>query len=98
MQRSLSLLLPLCLAGLLAGCAGEVYVPDAPPAPQAEVVGVAPYPGAVWIGGYWGWSGGRHVWSPGRWEHPRPGYTWEPHRWERRDRGYVMVRGGWRRR
>ena len=28
----------------------------APPPPQAEVIGVAPAPGYVWFGGYWGWD------------------------------------------
>ena len=65
----------------------------APPPVQIEAYGVAPFPGAIWIGGNWGWSGGRHVWSPGRWSAPRQGYRWEPHRWEQGGRG-----GGWRER
>jgi hypothetical protein len=28
-----------------------------PPAPYVEVVPVMPFVGALWIGGYWGWSG-----------------------------------------
>ena len=52
-----------------------------PPAPRYEVVGVAPYPGAIWINGYWGWSSGRYVWNRGYWHAPRPGYQWVPHRW-----------------
>lgn len=73
----------------------------APPALQIETVGVAPYPGQVWVGGYWGWSGNRHVWSPGRWEAPRQGYRWEPHRWEQhagRDGGWRERPGRWERR
>jgi hypothetical protein len=61
----------------------------APPPPQVEVIPVAPFVGAVWIGGYWGWQGGRHVWYGGRWEHPRAGYIWHPHAW-------VAVGGHWR--
>ncbi len=92
-------LLPMALLSLsLLACAGEVYVPGPPPPPQAEIVGVAPYPGAVWINGSYVWEGGRHVWLPGRWERPRPGYVWEPHRYEARGGRYVYVRGGWRRR
>ncbi len=63
---------------MLAGCVvapapgyyegGPVMV--APPAPQVEVVGAAPGPGYLWVGGYWNWVGGRHVWVPGRWEAP----------------------------
>jgi len=32
-----------------------------PTRPQYEVVGVAPTPGYIWIGGAWFWEGGRHV-------------------------------------
>jgi WXXGXW repeat (2 copies) len=90
------------LAGLLLGtlCLGgcvvtppRVYVGAAitvaPPAPRVEVIGVAPAPGYVWIGGYWNWVGERHVWVPGRWRPGRPGYYWVPHRW-------VAAGGGWR--
>jgi hypothetical protein len=72
--------------GYYAG--GPVMV--APPPPQVEVVGVAPAPGLVWVGGYWNWVGGRHVWVGGRWEAPPRGYhAWVPHHW-------VAYRGGWR--
>jgi hypothetical protein len=70
----------------------------APPAPIVETYGVAPYPGAVWIGGYWGWEGGRHVWRRGYWEHPRSGYYWAPHHWERVGGGWRMAPGHWVRR
>ena len=75
-----------------------VYAPIAPPAPYVETIPVAPFAGAIWIGGNWNWSGGRHVWSPGRYEHARPGYRWQPHRWDRGPRGGWYSRGGgWRR-
>ena len=70
----------------------EANVP--PPAPYTEIVPAAPYPGAVWVGGYWGWSGGRHHWVTGRWAQPRPGYAWRPHRWEQGPRGGWYLRGG----
>jgi len=69
----------------------------APPAPYVETVPVMPFPGAVWIGGYWGWQGGRHVWIGGRWEHPRAGYVWEPHRWVNAGGHWRLMGGGWRR-
>ena len=49
-----------------------VYAPMAPPAPYYEVQPALPYPGAIWINGYWNWSGNRHHWVPGRYERPRP--------------------------
>ena len=47
----------------------DTVVEEAPPPPaRVEVVGVAPYPGAVWIRGYWV-RGYRHrwVWVRGYW-------------------------------
>lgn len=76
----------------------EVVVGVAPPAPYVEVIPVAPFVGAVWINGYWGWSQGRHHWVPGRYVQPRPGHHWEPHRWSQGPRGNWHLRGGgWRR-
>jgi hypothetical protein len=74
-----------------------VVAPVAPPAIVAESYGVAPYPGAIWIGGYWGWTGGRHVWSPGRWEAPRAGYRWAPRTWAHGRDGWHQRGGHWER-
>ena len=88
----------LLLASLLSACivvpARPAYrdegpVAVAPPPPREEYVPVAPAVGYVWLGGFWGWSGGRHVWIGGHWEAPRPGYRWVPHAW-------VQIGGGWR--
>jgi hypothetical protein len=58
----------IVLVPILSGCTTYVRVP-APPPPQSEVVGVAPYTGAVWVGGHWAWRPrfGRYVWVPGHW-------------------------------
>jgi hypothetical protein len=32
-----------------------------------EVIGVAPYHGARWVKGHWGWRHGRWEWIPGHW-------------------------------
>ena len=80
------------------GPSGPVAVADvAPPPMYVEPVGVAPFAGAIWIGGYWNWVGGRHVWVPGRWDRPRAGYRWEPHRWENRGGRWELHGGRWRR-
>ena len=73
---------------------GDITVGVPPPAPYAEVIPVAPFAGALWIGGYWGWSGGRHQWVPGRYEHARPGYRWQPHQWAQGPHGNWHLRGG----
>jgi hypothetical protein len=97
----------LLTCAVLAGCvveparpvyySGEV-VAVAPPPVREEVIGVAPGPGYFWIGGYWGWAGGRHEWVAGRWEAPREGYRWVPHAWAREERGWRLHPGHWERR
>ena len=69
----------------------------APPAPQAEVVIAAPGPGYFWIGGHWGWIGGRHVWVGGRWDAYRPGWRWVPYGWSRYRHGWRASPGRWER-
>ena len=76
----------------------EVVVDVAPPASYVEVVPAIPFAGAIWLGGYWGWSGGRHRWVPGRWDHPRPGYSWRPHAWDQQGGRWHLHGGGWVRR
>jgi hypothetical protein len=71
-------------------------VETAPPAPIVEVRPVAPYANAVWIGGYWYWTGARHFWVGGRWSAPYAGHVWEPHHWERDGVHYRFVVGRWR--
>jgi hypothetical protein len=96
--------------GLISGfaLAGCVVVPDqghyagrvvmvAPPPPRVEAVGVAPSPGYVWVGGYWGWVGGRHEWIPGHWVEGRPGRHWVPHAWVREGDGWRLRPGHWER-
>ena len=73
-----------------------VVAPMAPPPAYVEVQPALPFAGAIWISGYWGWVGGRHVWTPGRWDHPRPGYRWEPHRWEQHQGQWHLRGGEWR--
>ena len=103
--RSAVLVLTACSA--LAGCVvvpargGFVAAPliaVAPPVPRVEVIGAAPFDGAIWIGGYWRWTGGEHVWVAGRWAHPRAGYRWVPHTWVHEGGGWRLAEGHWARR
>ena len=74
-----------------------VYIDRAPPAAYNEVVTVAPGPGYVWVGGYYGWSGRDYLWNRGYWSLPARGYTtWNPGYWHRHDRGHYWVPGQWR--
>ncbi len=91
-------------AALVSGCV-MVPVPGyhgpsvtvAPPAYPSEAVGVSPGAGYFWIGGHWGWGGGRHVWVPGRWMAHREGHRWEPHRWHSQGGGWRESGGHWKR-
>ncbi|MDA8172979.1 MAG: hypothetical protein M0018_00145 [Nitrospiraceae bacterium] len=98
MKKVRRFLAPLVMAALVAGSAGcvaEVRTP--PPAARVEVVGAAPYPGAVWVGGFWAWSYGRYVWRPGHWaRRPWPRAVWVPGHWRETPRGWRWRGGHWR--
>lgn len=87
----------LAMAGslFLSSCAGSYYVTDQPVEPVYERP-IAPYAGAIWIDGDWGWQGGRYVYVRGHWGRPRPGHVWVRGNWERGARGYRWHRGHWR--
>ena len=76
---------------------GRVYVRTGPPPIRAEVVGVAPGPGYVWVPGYYRHDGRAYVWVGGRWDRPpRARARWVPAHWERDRRGWYFVEGHWR--
>ena len=88
----------LCVTILLTflfSCAATVYVPDPPPAPKDEIKPPAPGPKAVWVEGWWKWSGGHHVWVPGHWVKNSKG-NWVAGHWDKRPHGWVWVKGHWR--
>ena len=75
----------------------EEVVTEAPPAPVVETVTVAPGPGFVWIGGYWGWHRHHWVWVRGRWMRPpRAGVVWVGPHYVYRGGVHVWVHGYWR--
>lgn len=93
-----SVLVAACVVVPADGYYAGSPVMVAPPAPPPEVIGVAPGPGFIWIGGFWNWVGNRHVWIGGHWESNRPGYVWSPHRWYRDGPGWRRDPGRWHRR
>jgi hypothetical protein len=68
---------------------------SSPPAPLPEVAIDSPWPGGIWLQGFWSWDGSRYVWMPGKWERPHDGWSWQPHRWVRRGRHWRFVPGRW---
>jgi hypothetical protein len=77
----------------------NIQVDAPPPPPRAEVVvGVAPGPDYVWVGGFWDGSPGHYVWVRGHWDHPPHGHgAWVAPHWDRdRDGHYHQVKGEWR--
>lgn len=91
----LGLLITLTASLFLSSCAGSYYVADQPVEPVYERP-VAPYDGAVWIDGEWGWYGGRYAYTRGHWERPRPGRAYSRGSWEHSNRGYRWHKGSWR--
>ena len=69
--------------------------PKAPPPAQVDVRPAPPMMGAVWVDGYWHWSGG-WVWVPGRWAlPPQVGATWRPTVWVPEGVTVRLDPGGW---
>jgi hypothetical protein len=89
----------------LAGCvATETVIPargvavsGPPPAPIEEAPpAAAAGPGAVWVAGYWHWTGMQYTWIPGHWENAPPGTAWTAPRYVRADGGYFYEAGRWK--
>lgn len=79
------------------GGPGYVVVTSPPPPPRAEIIGVAPFVGAVWIGGFWRWTGATWVWVGGHWaRRPWPRAVWVPGHWARQAGGWIWIEGYWR--
>ncbi len=70
MRRLHYLLIGLLAASFVNGCVvAREYDVGPPPPDRVEVIGVAPFPDAVWVAGGWGWDERhhRHEWHEGYW-------------------------------
>lgn len=77
-----------------AGCVAVVR--SAPPATRYEVVGAAPFPGAVWIEGHWVWRFCGWRWVRGHWAaRPWRGAVWNRGHWRETRRGWRWMPGHW---
>ncbi len=68
-----------------------------PPAPMLEAPPPPLRPRAVWVPGYWHWTGMQYTWIPGHWEAGPGGARWRPPRYIVRDGVYYYEPGGWMR-
>lgn len=73
-----------------------VVVSGPPPAPVTEQPPPPPGPQAIWVPGYWHWTGMQYAWIPGHWETPPPGTAWTAPTYTQRDGRVVYESGGWR--
>jgi len=74
-----------------------VVVSGPPPAPVREERPAPPGPQAIWVAGYWHWTGMQYAWIPGHWEAPPSGTVWAaPRVVQSGDGRYLYEPGGWR--
>jgi hypothetical protein len=93
----------LWIAIALVGCVieagpappGGVIVSGPPPEPMLEARPLPVGIHAVWVPGYWHWTGLQYTWIPGHWEAGPPGARWRAPRYLLRDGVYYYQPGGW---
>jgi Glycine zipper len=88
---------PTTIGGSTDVSTGTTTVVSQPPPPApVDIVGVAPGPGYVWIGGTWIWNGG-WVWRAGYWGYPPyPHAVWVRGYWGHGPYGWRRTPGHWR--
>jgi hypothetical protein len=87
-----------CVVEAGASASAGVAVTGPPPEPMREPRPPPPDAQAVWVAGYWHWSGMQYTWIPGHWENAPPGASWHAPRYSVRDGTYFYEPGSWSRR
>jgi hypothetical protein len=90
-------LLPACVIEAGPEPPPGVAVSAPPPAPMQDPRPPPPSPQAIWVAGYWHWTGMQYTWIPGHWENAPPGARWRAPRYSLRDGTYFYEPGGWTR-
>ena len=70
--------------------------PATPPPLLVESPAARPSHDAVWIPGFWTWTGRRYAWASGCWSAPYPGHSWAEGTWKRSGKGFIWTPGRWR--
>jgi YXWGXW repeat-containing protein len=86
-----------CVIETTAPSPRGVAVSGPPPAPLREPRPAPPAGRAVWIEGYWHWTGMQYTWIPGHWENAPPGARWRAPTYTLRDGTYFYEPGTWQR-
>jgi hypothetical protein len=93
-----TLFLTACVVNATESPPRGVIVSGPPPAAVREDPPPAPNPQALWVAGYWHWTGTMYAWIPGHWEAPPAGAVWNaPRVTTLQDGRYVYESGGWQR-
>jgi len=82
------------LGGEPSAGAAALEIRIAPPETRVEVPPRRPSSHYVWVNGYWGWNGHRHVWVHGHYVRERRGYAYRQARWERTPHGHWRLHHG----
>jgi YXWGXW repeat-containing protein len=86
-----------CVIEALPAPPGGVTVSGPPPEPMQETRPPPAHARAVWIPGYWHWTGMQYTWIPGHWEVAPLGTSWRSPRYLLQGGVYYYEPGGWRR-
>jgi hypothetical protein len=85
-----------CVASTTTPPARAIIVAGPPPAPLVEERPLTTQPRAVWIAGYWHWTGIQYAWIPGHFEvAPPSGATWRAPRYVKAEGAYIYEPGAW---